>query len=64
LNQNDGVHIPIGCAHRLHRGVFLDVLGRDAVDRLRDQDEADAKPQDGGNGQCAARSGLHQPEDP
>src|SRR5262245_49284783 len=64
LNQNDGVHIAIGGAHRLHGGVFLDVLGRDAVDRLRHQDEADAEAQDGGNGQCAAGSGLDQQEDP
>src|SRR5262245_7727951 len=64
LDQNDGVHVAIGRAHRLHGGIFLDVLGRDAVDRLCDQDEADAETQDCGDGQCSARSGLHQPEDP
>ena len=36
LNQNDDLDVAIGCTHRLHGRVFLDVLGRD-VDRLSDQ---------------------------
>src|ERR671930_638820 len=64
LSLNDRMDIAIRCAHRLHRRVFFDIFGGDAVNCLRDQHQADAEAEDGGGRQRSACSGLSQPEQP
>ena len=54
--------VAVGCSHRLHSGEFLNIFGSNTVDSLGDQHQADAKPKDSRDRQCAPGTSLNQPK--